>query len=297
MEHLTDSDKINSNDGFHSTETQGVLYVIATPIGNISDISYRAVETLHNVSLICAEDTRHSQRLMSHYSINTPMISVHEHNEQARIQQIAEKLNNGESIALISDAGTPLISDPGFKLVRELRLLGHKISPIPGASALISALSVAGLATDSFSFWGFLPSKSGARRDKFQRLIEHKETLVFYESSHRIVDSLKDLEQVFGDRQVVVARELTKTFETILSDRTSNIVETVVNDRDQQKGEFVVMVEGAQAKSEGLSAEATSIMQTLLTELPPNKAAKLTAQITGLKKKELYQWALEQKEE
>lgn len=290
MTYFTDSNKT-------SPDKQGVLYVIATPIGNIEDISYRAVETLRQVALICAEDTRHSQRLMSHYDIGTPMISLHEHNEESRIQQIGEQLERGESIGLISDAGTPLISDPGFKLVRNLRQQGHRISPIPGASALISALSVAGLATDSFSFWGFLPSKSGARKDRFAELIERKETLVFYESSHRIVDSLKDLADVFGERQVVVARELTKTFETILSAAASNIVEMVKSDPNQQKGEFVVMIEGARTNISGLSAEARTVMSSLLTELPPNKAAKLTAQITGAKKKELYQWALQQKDD
>ena len=297
MADLTDSNKENSQQIKQFTEQAGVLYVVATPIGNIEDISYRAVQTLKDVSLICAEDTRHSQRLMAHYDIRTPMMSLHEHNEEARIQQIADKLAAGECIALISDAGTPLISDPGFKLVRGLRQQGYSISPIPGASALISALSVAGLATDSFSFWGFLPAKSKARKERFKALAEHKETLVFYESSHRIADSLQDLSDDLGERQVVIARELTKNFETILSGDSSNILEQVLNDSNQQKGEFVVMVEGATSAVDGVTAEAQEVMAQLLTELPPNKAAKLAAQITGAKKKELYQWALQQKDD
>ncbi|AKE52654.1 16S rRNA (cytidine(1402)-2'-O)-methyltransferase [Kangiella geojedonensis] len=297
MVDLTDSNKENSQHINQFQADAGTLYVVATPIGNISDISYRAIETLQQVNLICAEDTRHSQRLMSHYDITTPMISLHEHNEEARIEQIAEKLNDGLSVALISDAGTPLISDPGFKLVRGLRQKGFRISPIPGASALISALSVAGLATDSFSFWGFLPSKSKARKERYEALSEHKETLVFYESSHRIADSLKDLSEVMGDRHVVIAREITKNFETILSGVSSIVLEQVINDPNQQKGEFVVMVEGVTKVSVGdeISQEARNIMAHLISELPPNKAAKLAAQITGAKKKDLYQWALQQK--
>lgn len=296
MTHLTDSNKTNFETQPEVSASAGVLYVVATPIGNIEDISYRAVKTLQQVDLICAEDTRHSQRLMEHYAIKTPMISLHEHNEEARIQQITDKLEQGKSIGLISDAGTPLISDPGFKLVRELRAKGYQISPIPGASAIISALSVAGLATDSFSFWGFLPAKSRARQARFQEFSDHKETLVFYESSHRIVDSLKDLLEVLGDRPIVIARELTKNFETIISADTSIVIETMLTDSNQQKGEFVLMVEGNASAGVGLSSEAKAVMSSLLSELPPNKAAKLAAQITGVKKKELYQWALEQKD-
>lgn len=291
---LTDPHNKNSTQ-INQFDEKGTLYVVATPIGNIDDMSFRAIKTLQQVSLILAEDTRHSQRLMTHFDIRAPMMSLHEHNEEARIEQIASKLDDGQLVALISDAGTPLISDPGFKLVRELRQRDYAISPIPGASALICALSVAGLATDSFSFWGFLPSKTNARKERYQELSEHKETLVFYESSHRIAESLKDLVDVFGERHVVIARELTKNFETILSGSASIVLEQVNNDSNQQKGEFVMMVEGLSKANEGLSVEATSIMMQLLSELPPNKAAKLTAQITGVKKKDLYQWALQQK--
>ncbi|MHC9509885.1 16S rRNA (cytidine(1402)-2'-O)-methyltransferase [Kangiella sp. M94] len=273
----------------------GTLFVVATPIGNIEDISARAIRTLKEVNLICAEDTRHSQRLVQHYQIDTPMMSLHEHNEVARIDQIAKRLQEGQSIALISDAGTPLISDPGFKLVRELRQQGHRISPIPGPSAIITALSIAGLATDSFSFWGFLPAKSSGRKQVFNDLSHHSETLVFYESSHRILDCLKDLQEVMGDRELVIARELTKTFETILSGGVSNLVEKVAADLDQQKGEFVLMVSGCGEKPEAMDLATEKLMTALLQELPPNKAAKIAAQVSGLKKKVLYQWALEQK--
>lgn len=273
----------------------GTLYVVATPIGNIEDISARAIRTLKDADIICAEDTRHSQRLMQHYQINTPMMSLHEHNEMARIEQISDKLRQKQTIALISDAGTPLISDPGFKLVRELRKQGFRISPVPGPSAIITALSVAGLATDSFSFWGFLPAKSSGRKQVFNDLSQNRETLVFYESSHRILESLKDLYAMLGDRELVIARELTKTFETVLSGTASNLIEKVAGDLDQQKGEFVVMVAGVDYKPAAMDLATEKLMLALLEELPPNKAAKIAAQVSGLKKKVLYQWALEQK--
>lgn len=274
----------------------GTLYIVATPIGNIEDISARAIRTLKEVDLICAEDTRHSQRLMQHYQIDTPMMSLHEHNEVGRIEQVSALLKQAKNIALISDAGTPLISDPGFKLVRDIRKQGFRISPIPGASAIITALSVAGLATDSFSFWGFLPAKSSGRKQVFSDLSQHRETLVFYESSHRILDCLKDLNQIMGDRELVIARELTKTFETILSGKASSLVNKLEEDLDQQKGEFVLMVSGADDKPTEMDSSTQSLMAALLEELPPNKAAKIAAQVSGLKKKVLYQWALEQKE-
>lgn len=274
----------------------GILYVVATPIGNIEDISARAIRILKEVDLIFAEDTRHSQRLMQHYAIDTQMMSLHEHNEVARIEQITGLLQQGKHIALISDAGTPLISDPGFKLVREIRKQGFRISPIPGASAIITALSVAGLATDSFSFWGFLPAKSSGRKQVFSNLSQNRETLVFYESSHRILDCLKDLSEIMGGRELVIARELTKTFETILSGTASSLVNRLEQDLDQQKGEFVLMVSGADDKPTEMDSNTQSLMAALLDELPPNKAAKIVAQVSGLKKKVLYQWALEQKE-
>ncbi len=273
----------------------GCLYIVATPIGNIEDISTRAVNMLKQVDLIAAEDTRHSQRLCQHYAISTPMISLHDHNEEARIQQLATKLDNGQSIALISDAGTPLISDPGFKLVRELRLKGYKVSPIPGPSAIITALSVAGLPTDSFSFFGFLPAKSGSRKQKYQSLANREETLVFYESSHRIMASLEDALTIFGSRQAVIARELTKNYETILSGDLQQLLETLETDHNQTKGEFVLMISGAARAESVNSVDSESLLKELLVELPPNKASKIVAKITGKNKKELYNLALELK--
>lgn len=275
--------------------SNGTLYVVATPIGNIEDISARAIATLKEVSLIAAEDTRHSQRLCQHYAINTPMISLHEHNEQARVEQIAERLQQGDSIALISDAGTPLISDPGFKLVRELRAKGCSISPIPGPSALITALSVAGIATDSFSFFGFLPAKSSSRKQKYQDLSSRNETLVFYESSHRILASLQDALAVLGNRHAVIARELTKTFETILDGNLEDLIEAVSTDSNQSKGEFVLIISGQDKESSQNSVDSEQLLSELIKELPPNKAAKIVAKVTGEKKKDLYQKALELK--
>ncbi len=273
----------------------GCLYVVATPIGNIEDISLRAINTLKEVSLIAAEDTRHSQRLCQHYAIGTPMISLHEHNELARVEQIAEKLAQGQSIALISDAGTPLISDPGFKLVRELRNKGHKVSPIPGPSALITALSVAGIATDSFSFFGFLPAKSSSRSQKHQELVNRVETLVFYESSHRILASLIDAAEIYGNRRAVIARELTKTFETVLDGSLSELIESVKQDDNQTKGEFVLIISGQEKSKQEQKFDSKQLLSELLKELPPNKAAKIAAKLTGEKKKDLYHLALELK--
>lgn len=278
------------------TQTEfGTLYIVATPIGNIDDISSRAIETLKNVNQIAAEDTRHSARLCLHYGIKTPMISLHEHNELARLEQIEQQLQQGFDLALISDAGTPLISDPGYKIVRELRQKGYKISPVPGASAIISALSVAGIATDSFGFFGFLPAKSSGRKQKFESLKHRAETLVFYESSHRIEASLSDALAVFGERTMALCRELTKTFETVLYGSISEILVQVSNDNNQRKGEFVVIVEGATEAPEESKVDSEALLKALLQELPPNKAAKVAAKITGLKKQQLYQMALDLK--
>lgn len=274
---------------------QGILYIVATPIGNIDDISSRAISILKSVSQIAAEDTRHSARLCQHHGIKTPMFSLHEHNELARLEQIEQQLQQGFDLALISDAGTPLISDPGYKLVRELRAKGYKISPIPGASAIISALSIAGIATDSFSFFGFLPAKSSGRRQKFESLKYRSETLVFYESSHRIEASLSDAFAVLGERTMALCRELTKTFETVLYGSVSEILAQVSNDNNQRKGEFVVIVEGANESPEVSAVDSEVLLKALLQELPPNKAAKVAAKITGLKKQQLYQMALDLK--
>lgn len=270
------------------------LYVVATPIGNLQDMTPRAVEVLQQVDLIAAEDTRHSARLMSHFGINTRLISVHEHNERQRIETIVHKLSEGDSIALISDAGTPVISDPGYVVVKGVRDAGFKVVPVPGCVAFVAALSAAGLATDRFIFEGFLPHKSTARKQHLSQFIDESRTVVFYESPHRILSSLEDMQTVFGEeRRIAIARELTKTYETIHSDTVSNVVAWMSADANQQKGEFVVIVEGKPATKEvQLDAAALQVLDVLLAELPVSQAASLAAKITGLKKKVLYQAAL-----
>ncbi len=271
----------------------GILYVVATPIGNLGDMTPRAVEVLQQVDRIAAEDTRHSAGLMCHFGISTPLLSVHEHNERQKVGALLQRLGSGENIALISDAGTPLISDPGYVLVREAQLAGIQVVPLPGASALITALSASGLPTDRFSFEGFLPAKSGARRKLLESLVQEKRTLAFYESPHRILDSLADMEAVFGaERQAVVARELTKTFETIRHDKLGALLEWVRGDVNQQKGEFVLLVHGYEEASEGLNPEACRIAGLLAEELPVKQAAALAAKISGEKKNSLYKYLL-----
>jgi 16S rRNA (cytidine1402-2'-O)-methyltransferase len=277
--------------------SEAVLYVVATPIGNLADMTARAIEVLQTVSLIAAEDTRHSARLMAHFNIKTPMISVHDHNERQRIEQIVERLAGGESIALISDAGTPLISDPGFVLVRAVREAGFKVVPVPGCSALVAALCAAGLPSDRFVFEGFLPAKSLARRQRLDALAAEERTLIFYESTHRILASLEDMQVCFGpDRIVVAARELTKTFETIKGAPVAELLDWMRQDANQQKGEFVVLVQGAPSQAEdGAHFEAMRVLDVLLEELPIKQAAALAAKLTGLKKNFLYQAALERR--
>ena len=272
----------------------GVLYVVATPIGNLRDISARALEVLQSVALIAAEDTRHSRKLLSHYGIGTPLLAVHEHNEQEVTNRLLGQLSSGEDIALVSDAGTPLISDPGFYLVRAARQANLQVVPVPGPSALIAALSVAGLPPDRFVFEGFLPSKQAARRQRLQALATATATLVFYESSHRICDSLRDMADCLGGgREATVARELTKTFETIMHDTLAGLLARVTSDPDQQKGEFVVLVQGAPARERtALDEMAAHMLGVLLSELPLKQAVGLTARITGLSKNMLYEQAL-----
>ncbi len=226
------------------------LYVVATPIGNLADLSPRAAGVLAEVALVAAEDTRHTARLLRHLGVQVPMLSLHEHNEAARVEQLDARLAAGESIALVSDAGTPLISDPGFVLVRELRARGRRIVPVPGACALVAALSAAGLPTDRFTFHGFLPAKGGARRAQLEALATRSETLVFYESPHRIRDTLTDIGAVFGERRLVLARELTKAFETFLEGSAAELSRRMEDDPNQARGEFVVMVAGAPAARE-----------------------------------------------
>jgi len=277
--------------------SEAVLYVVATPIGNLADMTARAIEVLQTVSLIAAEDTRHSARLMAHFNIKTPMISVHDHNERQRIERIIERLAAGESIALISDAGTPLISDPGFVLVRAVREAQFRVVPVPGCSALVTALCAAGLPSDRFVFEGFLPAKSLARRQRLNALADEDRTLIFYESTHRILASLEDMQACFGvDRMVVAARELTKTFETIKGAPVAELLAWMREDANQQKGEFVVLVQGRPAPAaDAVDAGAMRVLDVLLEELPIKQAAALAARITGLKKNFLYQAALERR--
>lgn len=274
----------------------GTLYVVATPIGNLGDMTPRAVEVLQRVDRIAAEDTRHSAGLLRHFSLTTPMLSLHEHNERQKVAALLQRLQAGESIALISDAGTPLISDPGYVLVREAQLAGVRVVPVPGASALVAALSASGLPTDRFSFEGFLPAKGGARRKVLEALRQESRTLAFYESPHRILDSLADMAGIFGEtREAVVARELTKTFETIRHDSLGNLLEWMRADANQQKGEFVVLVGEAPKDEgeEGPAAEARRIADILAQELPVKQAAALAAKISGEKKNALYKYLLE----
>lgn len=272
-----------------------MLYVVATPIGNLEDMSSRAREVLAAVDLIAAEDTRHSGTLLNHFGIKTPLISLHDHNEAERAEQLIPRLKAGESVALISDAGTPLISDPGFDLVRAARAVGIAVSPIPGASALVAALSVSGLSTDRFVFEGFLPAKSAARRERLQALAGETRTLVFYESVHRLQESLGDMAALLGPgRRAVLARELTKLHEGVREDTLEVLVRWAGEDPAAGKGEVVLMVAGAvPAAGEVLEAEAERVLKVLLAELPVKQAATLAAEITGQKKNALYERALE----
>lgn len=276
-------------------QNYGDLYVVATPIGNLNDMVPRAIETLQTVKLIAAEDTRHSAHLLNHFGIKTPCVAYHDHSDDSRIEQILARLQSGDSVALISDAGTPLVSDPGYRLVKKAREAGIKVIPVPGACALIAALSASGLASDRFSFEGFLPAKQQARLTQLQTLEQETRTLIFYEAPHRVLETLQDMQSIFGDeRQAVIAREITKTFETIQGNQLSQLVEWVAADSNQQRGEIVLLVEGSnKIQSTEITFEQIRIMKVLLEELPVKQAAALGAKITGLKKNFLYQWALE----
>ncbi|WP_414705195.1 16S rRNA (cytidine(1402)-2'-O)-methyltransferase [Pseudomonas sp.] len=274
----------------------GVLYVVATPIGNLDDISARALRILREVALIAAEDTRHSQRLLQHFGINTPLQACHEHNEREQGGRFLIRLLAGDDVALISDAGTPLISDPGFHLVRQARAAGVRVVPVPGPSAVIAALSAAGLPSDRFIFEGFLPAKAAGRRARLEALREEPRTLIFYEAPHRLLESLEALRDTLGaERQVVLARELTKTFETLKGLPAGELCEWVRADANQQRGECVLLVAGWQAPEgdESVSAEALRVLDLLLAELPVKRAAALAAEITGVRKNLLYQVALQ----
>ncbi len=267
----------------------GCLWVVATPIGHRDDLSARAIETLRAAAVIAAEDTRHSRPLLVHHNIDTPLIALHEHNERDAVEAIVRRMQDGDAVALISDAGTPLISDPGFRLVRAARAAGIRCIPVPGACAAIAALSVAGLPSDRFVFEGFLPPKTAARRSRLQELAGDARTIIFYESSHRVAESLADMCDVFGaGREAVLARELTKLFETVLGEPLGELAQRVAADPDQQRGECVVLVAGRGEEADAKLAEGQRVFAILREELPPAKAAKLAAAISGAPRKELY---------
>lgn len=280
------------------SNSTGSLYVVATPIGNLEDISARALRILREVALIAAEDTRHSSRLLQHFGIATPLAACHEHNEREEGSRFLVRLLAGDDVALISDAGTPLISDPGYHLVRQARAAGIRVVPVPGACALIAALSAAGLPSDRFIFEGFLPAKVAARRARLELLKEEPRTLIFYEAPHRILECLADLATVFGaERPALLGRELTKTFETLQGLPLEQLHAWVEADGNQQRGECVLVVAGWQAPQgeDAISTEAVRVLDLLLGELPVKRAATLAAEITGVRKNLLYQLALERK--
>ncbi|MDP8078567.1 16S rRNA (cytidine(1402)-2'-O)-methyltransferase [Phocoenobacter skyensis] len=279
----------------HNHQQLGKLYIVATPIGNLNDITHRAITTLEQVDLVAAEDTRHSGLLLSHYGIKKPFFALHDHNEQQKATLLVEKLQKGLNIALISDAGTPLISDPGFHLVRECKQNGIQVIPIPGACAAITALSVAGIASNRFSFEGFLPAKTKARCDQLEALKDETRTLIFYESTHRILDTLDDMLKIWNDdRYVVIARELTKTWETIYGDTLPQLIEWLKAENNRTKGEIVLIIEGKSTKpQDDISPQAVKALTLLTKELPLKKSASIVADIFGYKKNTLYQYALE----
>ncbi len=273
---------------------KGILYLVATPIGNLADVTFRAVEVLQGVSLIACEDTRHSRPLLDRYDIDKPLTALHEHNEDAASAKLLEKLKQGESIALISDAGTPLINDPGFPLVRQAVAHGVRVVPVPGACALVAALSASGLSTNRFAFEGFPPRTSSARCTMLEKVVDEARTLIFYESSHRVLDFVRDIAAVFpSHRSIVIARELTKLHETILSCTVDEAVTRIEDDPFMEKGEFVVLLEGASQKSKTeLTGEQIRVLKLLLEECSVKTASTLAAKITGSRKELLYQAAL-----
>ena len=277
------------------TDLTGILYIVATPIGNLQDITQRALDTFAQVDLIAAEDTRHSGLLLSHYGIKKPFFALHDHNEQEKAHILVDKLKQGSNIALISDAGTPLISDPGFHLVRQCREAGIRVVPLPGACAAITALCASGIASDRFCFEGFLPAKSKARKDKLENIAEEDRTLIFYESTHRILDTLEDMQSVLGEeRYIVLAREITKTWETITGNTIKNLREWLLEDPNRTKGEMVLIVEG-KPKSDNndeISPQAVKALELIAEELPLKKAAAIVAELYGYKKNALYQFGL-----
>lgn len=276
----------------------GKLYVVATPIGNLADITQRALNVLREVDLIAAEDTRHSSRLLENYSISTPLLAYHDHNEEKQSLVIVAKLQAGESIALISDAGTPLINDPGYRLLAAVHDAGLPVVPVPGANAAITLLSVCGLAVNHFSFEGFPPVKTQQRRDYYARWLKSGYAHVFYESSHRILDSLRDAAEVLGgDRLCAMGRELTKTFETVKRCSLSELLAFVSSDNNQQKGEFVIVISRAETQESALGGEVEEMLRKVLPILSVKQASQVVAALTGKKKNAIYQLALEMQQD
>ena len=276
---------------------KGILYVVSTPIGNLQDLSFRALDVLKQVSEISAEDTRHSLKLLRHFGVQTPCFSLHDHNESRVVPTIVDKLEKGGSIALISDAGTPLISDPGFLLVKGVVEAGLEVVSVPGPCALIAALSISGLPADRFVFEGFLPPKQGQRLKQLALFKLEPRTMLFYESCHRVVDSVADMRQVFGgDRKAVVVREITKLYEAVERGSLDDLCVIMNEDRRFLKGEYVVLVEGFQLDQDQEWLEALRVLAVLMAELSVSQASKLASQLTGVSKKRLYQYALEHKQ-
>lgn len=274
----------------------GTLYVVATPIGNLDDLAPRARQLLAEVDLIASEDTRHTGRLLSHFGVKTPQFPLHDHNEDAATTALIERLSDGQSIALVSDAGTPLVSDPGYRLLRSAHAANIRVSPVPGASALTAAISVAGIASDRFSFEGFLPTKQKARRDTLQTLSAERRTLVFYESVHRINETLADLVAIFGaDRQAFIGRELSKLHEQCVNAPLGELARRIQDDSIKRKGEFVLVVAGSRSAQPD-SIEADRLLRELLAVMPSKQAAAIAAKVTGGKRNELYSRILELKE-
>jgi 16S rRNA (cytidine1402-2'-O)-methyltransferase len=271
----------------------GTLYVVATPIGNLGDLTPRAREVLASVALIAAEDTRHTRQLLQTCGIGTALTSLHEHNEAQKSTELVARLARGESIALVSDAGTPLVSDPGFDLVAAARRAGIAVVAIPGACAAIAALSVAGLPTDRFVFEGFLPAKTAARSERLEQLAREQRTMVFYEAPHRLIEVLRDMTRILGaQRSASISRELTKRFETTYGGTLAQLSEAAERDSDMSRGEIVIVVSGAPATSTALELDSDALLRALLEELSPSQAAKVAAHITGGKRSELYEAAL-----
>jgi len=272
------------------------LYIVATPIGNLGDISSRAIQVLQSVDLIAAEDTRHSRRLFQQFAIDTPCFAYHDFSDRGAQERVLARLAQGEAVALVSDAGTPLISDPGFRLVRDVQEAGFRVFPVPGACAAIAALCVAGLPTDRFVFEGFLPAKAGARAARLMELAAEESTTIFYEAPHRIVDSLQAMVEAFGgDREAVLAREITKAYETVRRAPLAELAGCVAADSNQQRGEIVLIVAGQPAGQPELDARLAGLLQRLAQEMPGKRAAAIVAEFSGLKKNQLYDYLLAQR--